>query len=171
MAEFVPVKLLNKSTFMKFSMIDTPYLVAGSIPFDAKDIHSLHQQGIRAIVSLTERSLVGLSHITQALFDELDINYLHAPIRDHYSPTLQQAQQILKFIEQMKVQKRMTFIHCHAGVGRTGTILHTYFLGQGLSLKEAQVKVKQQRIECILLSDRQKIFLKQFAETKSGESQ
>ena len=38
---------------MKFSVIDPPYLVASSIPFNAKDIHALHQQGVRAIVSLT----------------------------------------------------------------------------------------------------------------------
>ncbi len=154
---------------MKISEIDAPHLVASGIPFNAKDVRSLHRQKVQAIVSLTERSLVGLSDITQALFDELDICYCHSPVRDHYSPTLEQAQQILEFIEEMKLQERKTFIHCHAGVGRTGTLLHTYFLGQGLSLREAEVKVKQQRIQCILLSDRQKVFLEQFAQTKSRE--
>lgn len=115
---------------MKFSVIDAPYLVAGGIPFDVKDIRSLHREGVGAIISLTERSLIGLSHISQALFDELDITYLHSPVQDHYPPGLEQAHHILKFIEQMKVQERMTFIHCHAGVGRTGTLLHAYFLSQ-----------------------------------------
>ena len=154
---------------MKFSVIDAPYLVAGSIPFDAKDIRSLHRQGVGAIVSLTGRSLIGLSNITQSLFDELGLRYFHLPVKDHYPPDLEQAQNILQFIEQMKVQNRKTFIHCHAGVGRTGTILQAYFLSQGLSLKEIEVKIKKQRIECILLSARQKAFLKQFTEVKSRE--
>ncbi len=123
----------------------------------------MNQQGVQAIISLTERSLIDLSDITQFLFNELDIIYFHVPIQDHYPPTIKQAKKILKFIEQMKAQKRMVFIHCHAGIGRTGTLLHAYFLGQGLSLQESQSKIKQQRIECILLSNKQKIFLKQFA--------
>ncbi len=149
---------------MKFSVIDSPFLVASSIPFNAKDIYSLHQQGVCAIVSLTTSSLVGLSDITQDLFEELDMAYLHSPIRDHYPPTREQAEEILEFIERMKREERKTFIHCHAGVGRTGTILHAYFLKQGLSLAEAEATVKEHRIQCMLISDEQKKFLREFAE-------
>jgi len=81
----------------------------------------------------------------------------------HYPPDLAQAKQILQFIDQMKTKNRMTFIHCHAGVGRTGTMLHAYFLGQGLTLEEAKAQVKKHRIQCTLLSDEQKAFLKEFA--------
>lgn len=151
---------------MKFSVIDAPFLVASSIPFDAKDIHTLHQQGVRAIVSLTTNSLVGLSDITQDLFAELDMAYLHSPVRDHYPPTQEQAEEILEFIERMKREQRKTFIHCHAGVGRTGTILHAYFLRQGFSLEEAEAKVKERRIQCMLVSDEQKKFLRAFAEKR-----
>ena len=42
---------------MKFSVIDAPYLVAGSIPFDAKDFRSLQRQGVGAIVSREKRSV------------------------------------------------------------------------------------------------------------------
>ena len=151
---------------MKFSVIDSPYLVASSIPFNAKDIHALHQQGVRAIVSLTTSSLIGLSDITQDLFEELDIAYFHSPVRDHYPPTQEQTEEILEFIEQMKNEERKTFVHCHAGVGRTGTILHAYFLKQGLSLAEAEAKVKERRIQCMLISDEQKKFLRVFAEAQ-----
>lgn len=149
---------------MKVSTIETGVLAASSIPFNANDIRSLHQQGVRAIVSLTKRSLIGLSDITQTLFDELDLTYFHSPIRDHFPPTLPQARQILQFIEQMKAEKRLVFIHCHAGVGRTGVILHTYFLKQGLNLVEAKAQVKARRIQCTLLSVEQEAFLKEFAQ-------
>lgn len=151
---------------MKFSVIDAPFLVASSIPFNARDIRALHQQRVRAIVSLTTRSLIGLSDITQDLFVALDMVYLHSPIRDHYPPTPEQAEEILEFIERMKRKQRKTFIHCHAGVGRTGTILHAYFVRQGLSLGEAEAKVKECRIQCMLVSDEQKKFLREFAEKR-----
>jgi atypical dual specificity phosphatase len=152
---------------MKFSLIERGVLAASSIPFDAKDIRSLHQQGVRAIVSLTERSLIGLSDITQTLLDELDLIYFHAPIRDHFPPSLPQARQILQFIEQMKAENRLTFIHCHAGVGRTGAIVHAYFIFQGLSLDEAKAQVRACRIQCTLLSAEQEAFLQEFAQIQS----
>src|SRR5262245_27317054 len=148
---------------MKFSVIEAGNLVASSIPFNAKDIRSLHQQGVRAIISLTERSLIGMSDISQTLLNELDLTYFHAPVRDHYLPDWVQASHILDFIKQMKVEQRLTFIHCHAGVGRTGTILHAYFLGRGLSLAEAKARVKARRIHCTLLSPEQEAFLSEFA--------
>jgi atypical dual specificity phosphatase len=151
---------------MKFSEIEPGILVASSIPFSATDIYALHQQGVRALISLTERSLIGLSDITAALLQELDLTYLHAPIRDHYPPDHAQARHILQFIEQMKAEKRLTFIHCHAGVGRTGTILHAYFIGQGLSLANAKARVKARRIQCMLLSPEQEDFLSEFAQTQ-----
>ena len=152
---------------MKFSVIEAGILAASSIPFKAKDIRSLHQQGVRAIISLTERSLIGLSDITQMLLDELDLTYFHAPMQDHYPPDWLQAGHILGFIEQMKAEQRFTFIHCHAGVGRTGTILHAYFLGQGLSLAEAKARVKARRIHCTLLSQEQETFLAAFAKEQN----
>ncbi len=140
--------------------------MASSIPFNAKDMRALHRQGVQAIVSLTTRSLIGLSDITPSLFTKLDITYLHAPVRDHYPPTLPQAQAILAFIEQMKQARRKTLIHCHAGVGRTGTILHAYFLNQGFTLSEAEAKVKARRIQCLLISNEQRNFLRDFAENR-----
>jgi protein-tyrosine phosphatase len=66
----------------------------------------------------------------------------------------------------MKAEKRLTFIHRHAGVGRTGTILHAYFIGQGLSLAEAKARVKSRRIQCMLLSEEQETFLEEFTKQR-----
>jgi protein tyrosine phosphatase len=70
---------------------------------------------------------------------------------------------ILQLIDQMKADGRPIFIHCHAGVGRPGTILHLYFLAQGFSLDEAKAKVKTARPQCTLLSEKQRAFLADFA--------
>lgn len=58
---------------MKISWIEPNTLAASGIPIDAKDVRSLHLQGIRAIISLTEQPLWSQRQITPSLFAELDI--------------------------------------------------------------------------------------------------
>jgi atypical dual specificity phosphatase len=144
---------------MKISWIEPEQLAASGIPLDAKDIRSLHQQGIRAILSLTEQPLFAQREITAALLAEMDITYFHVPVRDQYPPDARQAQQIIEIIRSLKAQLRPLLIHCHAGVGRTGTILHLYYLTQGQTFEEAKAEIRRKRVQCILLSDEQRQFL------------
>lgn len=148
---------------MKIDWIDPDILAAGSVPFGAHDIQSLHQQSIRAILSLTAHPLIRSRTMPPDLFSSLDITYLHAPVRDHYPPDMPTAQTILEFIDTMKTARRPIFVHCHAGVGRTGTILHLYFLAQGMNLPQAHAQVKARRIQSTLLSEAQWTFLNTFA--------
>lgn len=150
------------SNGVKISWIEPGLLAASGIPIDAKDIHALHQQGIRAILSLTEQPLWSQRQITPELFAELDIHYCHVPIPDHHPPSSEQAIQIMHSIKNMADQQRPLLIHCHAGVGRTGTILHLYYLSQGYTYEAAYAEVKRKRIQCILLSDAQKQFLQSY---------
>jgi protein-tyrosine phosphatase len=144
---------------MKISWIEPQSLAASGIPLDAKDIQSLHGQGIRAILSLTEQSLFAQREITATLLERLDITYFHVPVRDQFPPSTHQAQQIIQIISSMQVQQRPLLIHCHAGVGRTGTILHLYYLTRGHTFEEAKAEVRRKRVQCILLSDEQLCFL------------
>lgn len=152
---------------MKIDWIEPEVLAASDVPFRQQNLYSLHQQGIQAIVSLTEHPLTVFESITPELFTELEISYYHSPIPDQYPPTMSQAQEILDFLDQMKAQRRATLIHCHAGIGRTGTLLHVYYLAQGLSLEQATQEVKSRRPQCTLLSDNQWAFLKKFVAQKS----
>jgi hypothetical protein len=51
-----------------------------------------------------------------------------------------------------------------ARVGRTGTVLHLYYLVQGHSLPLARAKIQERRVQCILLSASQTAFLEAFAQ-------
>lgn len=161
--------MMEQDRVMKFDWIEPGVLAASSIPLKVQDLQSLRKNGIRAIVSLTEHPLTTFSDVTLQVFDELEITYLHSPIPDGYPPDLAQARKILRFIDQMKAQGRATFIHCHAGVGRTGTVLHMYYLAQGLSLEEAKEQVRSRRLQCILLSDHQEAFLRDFTVANKSE--
>jgi atypical dual specificity phosphatase len=150
---------------MRISWIEPGKLAASGIPYDAKDIRSLHEQGIRAILSLTEHPITNYKEITPELFKELDILYFHTPIQDNHAPDHVGAQRILRVVADMEREGRAVFVHCHAGVGRTGTVLHLYYLARGLNLEEAE-RVQSRRPQCILLSDDQLAFLKRFAELR-----
>ena len=64
-----------------------------------------------------------------------------------------------------KAQDQPVLVHCHAGLGRTGTMLHAYYLAEGYSLEEAKAKVKAGKptSQFIMLSAAQKEFLEEFA--------
>ncbi|MBK9940532.1 MAG: dual specificity protein phosphatase family protein [Kouleothrix sp.] len=109
---------------MKISWIAPHSLAASGIPLDAKDIHAFHGQGIRAILSLTEPPLFAQREITATLLGALDIAYFHVPVRDQFPPDTAQAHQIIEAIRSMQFEQRPLLIHCHAGIGRTGMILH-----------------------------------------------
>lgn len=144
---------------MKISWIESERLAASGIPVDAKDIRALHQHGIRALLSLTEQPLWSQREITPRLFEQYDISYHHVPVPDHHPPSREQAVQIIDLIKTSLSQGRPLLVHCHAGVGRTGTILHLYYLTQGYTYEAAYAEVKRKRVQCILLSEAQKQFL------------
>jgi len=49
---------------MKISWIEPDVLAASAIPIDAKDLQSLHDQGVRAIISLTEQPVTSFKSIS-----------------------------------------------------------------------------------------------------------
>jgi atypical dual specificity phosphatase len=147
------------SKHMKISWIESDLLAASGIPLDAKDLRSLQQQGIRAILSLTEQPLLAQREITSDILEALDIRLFHVPVRDQYPPDAAQVKQILTVIHTMQSDHRPLLIHCHAGIGRTGTILHLYYLAQGHTFAQAREHIRQKRVQCILLSDEQMQFL------------
>lgn len=151
---------------MEIVWIEDGILAASPCPINRDDVTSIHAQGIRAIVSLTEYALTDYLTITPALLKELNIRYYHAPVRDFSAPTANRVREVLFFIEQMKSEGRPVLIHCLAGQGRTGTMLHAYFLGQGMSLDAAKTQVEaiKPTSHFGLLSQPQQTFLADFAQ-------
>ncbi|MEZ4670801.1 MAG: dual specificity protein phosphatase family protein [Anaerolineae bacterium] len=153
---------------MRISWIEAGMLAAGGIPLDQKDVEDLHAQGIRAILALTELPISNQREITPTLLTTLDIEVLHFPIVDQQAPPVERIDEATHFIDHMLSTGRPVYLYCHAGVGRTGTVLHAYYLQHGYNLETTKEKVKAGKFtsQFLMLSAAQQAFILQFAASK-----
>ena len=103
------------------------------------DLAWLRQQGIDAVLSLTETPL------TAGALDRHDLAGLHLPITDMHAPTPDQFRQALAFIDEQRGQGHRVAVHCLVGQGRTGTILAAYLIRSGLDPEAALRQVRAVR--------------------------
>ncbi|MGR3309792.1 MAG: dual specificity protein phosphatase 23 [Candidatus Brocadiales bacterium] len=121
------------------------WLVPGEIAGMARpastvnDFENLRDDGIDAIVSLTEDQL------NQPLIEEFGFEYLHIPIEDLSVPTMDQIEDFVEFACRMRKEEKSIVVHCGAGIGRTGTILACYLVSKGYSAEESITEVRRKR--------------------------
>ena len=156
---------------MRISWLEEKKLAAGGIPLGVGDLEDLQRQGIRAIVTLTEPPITNQREITFEVLSQLDIEVFHFPIVDQYPPEAARVADGVRFVDQMTMEGRPVYVHCHAGVGRTGTFLHAYYLEKGSNLDEAKAKVKTGKFtsQFLMLSNTQRAFLEEFAAEKGED--
>lgn len=154
---------------MKINWIDANVLAAGGIPVSKDNLQVLQTQGIKAIITLTEHPLTAQKSLPATLFVEMGFDLFHVAIVDQTPPSRQQVLDVFNYLKQMQAKEKPVFIHCHAGVGRTGTMLHAVKLLSGLSLEDVKIKIKQSRptSQFMMLSDSQKVFIETLADELS----
>jgi atypical dual specificity phosphatase len=155
---------------MNHYWIEPQRLAVSRAPQQADEIRLLHEDGIRAIMTLSLEPITAAPEITPELLYNLDIQVQHVPIPDNYPPTPAQAADILVFLAEMYAQDRPVLIHCEAGVSRTGTVLHLYYIAQGLTYEAARAQVLQRRPSNVIINDRQAAFLRAYAQQHDRET-
>ena len=85
----------------------------------------LANAGVRTVVDL--RAEEGIEHDFQAVRD-LGMNLVHIPIRDGQTPSVTEINALLAAV---KASDGTVFVHCGAGVGRTGAMVGAYQVAMG----------------------------------------
>jgi protein-tyrosine phosphatase len=91
-----------------------------------ESLSALLAAGIRTFIDLTEEhELNGYALILRCLAEErgLEVTYVRIPIPDRCVPSAWTLRCILDLIDHSIADQRAAFVHCFAGIGRTGTVV------------------------------------------------
>ena len=133
--------------YLNFSWVLEGYLAGARGPTSRRDLIFFQQQDIRAVLRMEE------STISAEIWNMFDMFEL---VPDFSAPTLEQIDRMCRWIEdQIENYERPVVVTCHAGIGRTGTVLAAYMVYMGYEPQTAIDLVREQRPGSIQTTEQQ----------------
>jgi CheY-like chemotaxis protein len=120
------------------------------------DLPVLHAAGVRTVVSLLNIPS------DASVYESAGFAFLCLPVADGGAPTMDQANDFVRFVFRQREERRAVAVHCEAGLGRTGTMLAAYLVSQGETAEEAIRHVRSVE-KAALETARQVHFVEMFA--------
>ncbi len=112
--------------------------LAGMARPRAGSAEELLAHGLRAVVTLTEEP-------PPAELERAGLAIHHEPIPDFAAPSLEALRRTVAFLAAELGAGRAAVVHCHAGIGRTGTVLAAYLVSTGIPADEAIGRIRSLR--------------------------
>ena len=105
-------------------------------------LHDLLEAGVTLFVDLTEGGEKGLRPYEPILRQEAGregrvVQYVRFPIPDFDTPTVSQMRHILDLMDHSLSEDYTVYLHCYAGIGRTGTVVGCFLVRHGWKGKKA----------------------------------
>ena len=107
------------------SYLVTPSLVAGPMP-SPQEIEQLKEYGVTAFINLVELDVEGSD------YDPNGPTVVRAPITDFGVPSTEEMVAALDYSDHGLASGRV-YLHCRAGIGRTGTAVGCWMIRHGLA--------------------------------------
>lgn len=120
----------------------TNQLAVGHAPMSYDELRAIREQGVDGIVNLCGEYCD--LHQIQKDFG-FEVYYL--PVQDNEAPSLQELEKALQWLDEAIYLRKKILVHCHLGIGRTGTFVTSYLLRRGFTMKLARQKLKKTRAE------------------------
>ncbi len=118
----------------------TKSLGVGAAPMSYEELTSLKLQGIVAIVNLC-----GEFSDLHTIEKDAGFDVFWLPIPDETAPKMEAMEEGLEWLDEAIYLGKRVLVHCHHGIGRTGTFVTAYLLRRGLGMKKAGKLLKTTR--------------------------
>jgi protein-tyrosine phosphatase len=131
-------------------------LLAGEYPSDWNEeisrekLRRLLEAGVTLFLNLTEAGEYGLRSYEPLLDQEAaalgrGVEHRRMSIRDRGTPTAETMTDILDTVDAAQAAGGTVYVHCYAGIGRTGTVVGCYLARHGMRGEEALAEIARLR--------------------------